>query len=165
MDLHEHVTIAASPAAVWALVGDLTRMAAWSPQVDSTRLAEPGTTGPGTRFTNRNVHGETRLDHPRRGRRPRARAAPGLPDRGELVGLVLRPRAGRGRRHRPAPAPGHPGGNLPAVTGADGGLPRRPGAVHGEPARGDAHDAGRDQGERGGRAGLIAASATGRGLG
>lgn len=58
MDLHEHVTIAASPATVWALVGDLTRMAAWSPQVDSTRLAEPGTTGPGTRFTNRNVHGE-----------------------------------------------------------------------------------------------------------
>ncbi|MEV5003019.1 SRPBCC family protein [Nocardioides sp. LML1-1-1.1] len=58
MDLHDHVTIAASPATVWALVGDLTRMAEWSPQVDSTRLSDAGTTAEGTRFTNRNVHGE-----------------------------------------------------------------------------------------------------------
>lgn len=56
MDLHDSVTIAASPATVWGLVGDLTRMAEWSPQVDSTRMS--GTTSEGTRFTNRNVHGE-----------------------------------------------------------------------------------------------------------
>lgn len=56
MDLHDRITIAAPPAAVWALVGDLTRMAEWSPQVASTRIS--GTTAEGTRFTNRNVHGE-----------------------------------------------------------------------------------------------------------
>lgn len=56
MDLHDQIAIAASPAVVWGLVGDLTRMAEWSPQVDSTRLS--GTTAEGTRFTNRNVHGE-----------------------------------------------------------------------------------------------------------
>lgn len=57
--LQDHEPIAASPAAVWALVGDPTRMSEWSPQVDSTRLADGATTcTAGTRFTNRNVQGE-----------------------------------------------------------------------------------------------------------
>ena len=57
--LHEEIDVAAPPAAVWALVADVTRMAEWSPQFTSTRLSA-GTPelGVGTRFTNRNVHGE-----------------------------------------------------------------------------------------------------------
>ena len=57
--LQDHEPIAASPETVWALVGDPTRMAEWSPQVDSTRLADGATDcAVGTRFTNRNVQGE-----------------------------------------------------------------------------------------------------------
>ena len=57
--LHEQIEIAASPAVVWALVADVTRMAQWSPQVTSTRLSEPEAAfGVGSRFTNRNAHGE-----------------------------------------------------------------------------------------------------------
>ncbi|NYI46965.1 uncharacterized protein YndB with AHSA1/START domain [Nocardioides aromaticivorans] len=57
--LQDHEPIAASPETVWALVGDPTRMAEWSPQVDSTRLAGDATAcAVGTRFTNRNVQGE-----------------------------------------------------------------------------------------------------------
>jgi hypothetical protein len=57
--LHEQIEIAASPAAVWALVADVTRMHEWSPQVTSTRLSDPAAAfGVGSRFTNRNVHGE-----------------------------------------------------------------------------------------------------------
>lgn len=57
--LQDRETIAAAPAAVWALVGDPTRMPEWSPQVDSTRLADGATACTvGTRFTNRNVQGE-----------------------------------------------------------------------------------------------------------
>ncbi|HWU23301.1 MAG TPA: SRPBCC family protein [Nocardioides sp.] len=55
----DEIEIAAPPAVVWELVGDVTRMAEWSPQVTSTRLSEGRTTcALGTRFTNRNVHGE-----------------------------------------------------------------------------------------------------------
>ncbi len=59
-DLHDREQIAAPPAVVWDLVGDPTRMSEWSPQVDSTRLADAGAAGcgVGTRFTNRNVQGE-----------------------------------------------------------------------------------------------------------
>ncbi|MBU2696579.1 MULTISPECIES: SRPBCC family protein [Pimelobacter] len=57
--LHEQIEIAAAPADVWSLVADVTRMAEWSPQVTSTRLADPDApAGVGTRFTNRNAHGE-----------------------------------------------------------------------------------------------------------
>ncbi|HJQ04245.1 MAG TPA: SRPBCC family protein [Nocardioides sp.] len=57
--LYDEVEIAAPPAAVWGLVGDVTRMAEWSPQVTSTRLSGEATAcGLGTRFTNRNAHGE-----------------------------------------------------------------------------------------------------------
>ncbi|GAB4007550.1 SRPBCC family protein [Nocardioides ultimimeridianus] len=57
--LHDEIEIAAPPAAVWELVGDVTRMAEWSPQVTSTRLSDGhATCALGTRFTNRNVHGE-----------------------------------------------------------------------------------------------------------
>lgn len=57
--LHEQIDIAAAPDQVWPLVADVTRMADWSPQVTSTRLADPAApAGVGTRFTNRNAHGE-----------------------------------------------------------------------------------------------------------
>ena len=57
--LHEQIQIAAPPAAVWGLVADVTRMERWSPQVTSTRLSDPEAPfGLGSRFTNRNVHGE-----------------------------------------------------------------------------------------------------------
>jgi len=57
--LQDHVEIDAPPETVWTLVGDPTRMADWSPQVDSTRLADGATVcALGTRFTNRNVQGE-----------------------------------------------------------------------------------------------------------
>ncbi|KRC56675.1 MULTISPECIES: SRPBCC family protein [unclassified Nocardioides] len=57
--LHAEIEVAAPPSTVWALVADVTRMAEWSPQVTSTRLA-PATPdhAVGTRFTNRNAHGE-----------------------------------------------------------------------------------------------------------
>ncbi|HVK28715.1 MAG TPA: SRPBCC family protein [Nocardioides sp.] len=57
--LQDEEPIAAPPDAVWALVGDPTRMAAWSPQVDSTRLSDGAAAcALGTRFTNRNVQGD-----------------------------------------------------------------------------------------------------------
>jgi uncharacterized protein YndB with AHSA1/START domain len=57
--LHDEIEISAPPSAVWALVGDVTRMSAWSPQVSSTRLsAGHPVSALGARFTNRNVHGE-----------------------------------------------------------------------------------------------------------
>jgi uncharacterized protein YndB with AHSA1/START domain len=56
--LLEHtVDIDTPPARVWALVSDPTRMAEWSPQVDSVRL-KADAPGLGVRFTNRNSHGE-----------------------------------------------------------------------------------------------------------
>lgn len=58
-DLDEQLEIEAPAPVVWALVADVTRMADWSPQVTSTRLAEPDAAPRvGTRFTNRNTHGE-----------------------------------------------------------------------------------------------------------
>lgn len=57
--LHESIEIASPPARVWELVSDLRRMAEWSPQVDSTRLATGHSDlGLGARLTNRNVQGE-----------------------------------------------------------------------------------------------------------
>jgi uncharacterized protein YndB with AHSA1/START domain len=57
--LEESIEIAASPAEVWALVSDPRRLKEWSPQVDSTRLADGhDDITVGTRLTNRNVQGE-----------------------------------------------------------------------------------------------------------
>lgn len=57
--LEDSVEVDASPAAVWAMVSDVRRMAEWSPQVTSTRLrAGHDDITLGARFTNRNQHGE-----------------------------------------------------------------------------------------------------------
>ncbi|WGX98103.1 SRPBCC family protein [Nocardioides sp. L-11A] len=56
--LEDSIAIDAPPARVWALVSDVRRMAEWSPQVTSTRLAEGAELGEGAAFTNRNQHGE-----------------------------------------------------------------------------------------------------------
>lgn len=57
--IEDSVEIDAPPAAVWALVSDLTRMGDWSPQVDSTRWRGDATEAAvGVQFTNRNSHGE-----------------------------------------------------------------------------------------------------------
>jgi uncharacterized protein YndB with AHSA1/START domain len=56
--LLEHaIEIDTPPARVWALVSDPTRMAEWSPQVDSVRL-KADAPALGVRFTNRNSHRE-----------------------------------------------------------------------------------------------------------
>lgn len=59
LTLEESIEIASSPTKVWALVSDPRRLREWSPQVDSTRLAD-GHDGiaVGARLTNRNVLGE-----------------------------------------------------------------------------------------------------------
>lgn len=58
-DLVDSVRVAASPERVWALVSDVCRMSDWSPQVESTRLRNGfDGVGLGTRFTNRNSHGD-----------------------------------------------------------------------------------------------------------
>jgi len=57
--LEQAVDIAAPIDAVWALVSDVRRMHEWSPQVTSTRLSAGfEDVAAGTRFTNRNAHGE-----------------------------------------------------------------------------------------------------------
>ncbi|MBE7324162.1 SRPBCC family protein [Nocardioides sp. Y6] len=57
--IEDSVEIDAPPAAVWALVSDLTRMGDWSPQVDSTRWRGDATApAVGVQFTSRNSHGE-----------------------------------------------------------------------------------------------------------
>lgn len=57
--IEQHVEIAAPVAEVWALVGDVTRMPDWSPQVTSSRLRSGfETIALGAQFTNRNLHGE-----------------------------------------------------------------------------------------------------------
>ncbi|HEX7161475.1 MAG TPA: SRPBCC family protein [Trebonia sp.] len=57
--LEESVEIEAPVETVWDLVKDVRRMAEWSPQVESTRLADGITeVGPGVTFTNANSHGE-----------------------------------------------------------------------------------------------------------
>ena len=57
--LEQAVDIAAPIDAVWALVSDVRRMNEWSPQVTSTRLSAGfDDVSAGTRFTNRNAHGE-----------------------------------------------------------------------------------------------------------
>ncbi|GAA1547178.1 SRPBCC family protein [Nocardioides humi] len=56
--LEDSIGIDAPPATVWALVSDVRRMAEWSPQVTSTRLADGAQLGEGAAFTNRNQHGE-----------------------------------------------------------------------------------------------------------
>ena len=53
--LEETIDIAATPAQVWALVTDLPRMAAWSPQVVKTFVKGP--VQQGTRFRNLNRRG------------------------------------------------------------------------------------------------------------
>jgi uncharacterized protein YndB with AHSA1/START domain len=54
--LEEAIVIAATPARVWALVTDLSRMSAWSPQVVLTRV-RGGAVGLGTRAINLNRRG------------------------------------------------------------------------------------------------------------
>ncbi|GAA3533299.1 SRPBCC family protein [Nocardioides daeguensis] len=56
--LEDSIGIDAPPAAVWALVSDVRRMAEWSPQVTSTRIKDAAEPGEGVAFTNRNQHGE-----------------------------------------------------------------------------------------------------------
>lgn len=57
--LEDRIEIEATVERVWDLVKDIRRMADWSPQVESTRLANGSTeVGPGVRFTNANRHGE-----------------------------------------------------------------------------------------------------------
>lgn len=56
--LEDSIGIDAPPAAVWALVSDVRRMAEWSPQVTSTRIKDGAEPGEGVAFTNRNQHGE-----------------------------------------------------------------------------------------------------------
>ncbi|HWU32964.1 MAG TPA: SRPBCC family protein, partial [Marmoricola sp.] len=58
-ELQDQIDITASPAQVWALVHDVTRMPDWSPQVTSVRLRSGfDTIGLGTQFTNRNHQGD-----------------------------------------------------------------------------------------------------------
>jgi len=55
-ELEDSIEIAASPAAVWDLVGDPLRMPDWSPQVQSTRLRKGyDRVEVGTQFTNLNA--------------------------------------------------------------------------------------------------------------
>lgn len=56
--LEDSISIDASPTRVWALVSDVRRMAEWSPQVTSTRVADGTELAEGAAFTNRNRHGE-----------------------------------------------------------------------------------------------------------
>ncbi len=104
--LQDQETIAATPAAVWALVGDPTRMSEWSPQVDSTRLADGATTcALGTRFTNRNVQGDLAwITHGEVVHHEPGRALAFRIEENWAVS-VLRAGAHRRRRHGAAPAP------------------------------------------------------------
>jgi len=54
--LEETIEVAAPPAAVWALVSDVARMASWSPQVVKT-FVRGGPVQDGTRFFNLNRRG------------------------------------------------------------------------------------------------------------
>lgn len=57
--LEASVHVSATPARVWALVGDVCRMPEWSPQVESTRLRSGfDDVRLGTQFTNRNRDGD-----------------------------------------------------------------------------------------------------------
>jgi len=57
--LEERIEIDAPIQVVWALVEDIRRMAEWSPQVESTRLADGRTeVALGVDFTNHNRQGE-----------------------------------------------------------------------------------------------------------
>ena len=57
--LEDRINIAAPPAVVWQLVGDVRRMADWSPQVDSVRMRDGFTrTELGAEFTNHNHQGD-----------------------------------------------------------------------------------------------------------
>jgi uncharacterized protein YndB with AHSA1/START domain len=57
--LEQSIDIDASPAEVWDLVHDVTRMPEWSPQVVSTRLRSGfDAVAPGAEFTNLNRQGE-----------------------------------------------------------------------------------------------------------
>lgn len=54
--IEESIEIAAPPAAVWALITDMPRMASWSPQVVKT-IVRGGPVGLGTRTINVNRNG------------------------------------------------------------------------------------------------------------
>ncbi len=56
--LEDSIRIDAPPARIWAMVSDVRRMAEWSPQVVSTRVADGAEPGDGVAFTNRNEYGE-----------------------------------------------------------------------------------------------------------
>lgn len=56
--LEDSIRVEAPPADVWALVSDVRRMAEWSPQVTSSRVADGAEPADGVAFTNRNHHGE-----------------------------------------------------------------------------------------------------------
>ena len=57
--LEASVEIEAPVGRVWELVRDVRRLAEWSPQVESTELADDvAEVGPGAVFTNANRHGE-----------------------------------------------------------------------------------------------------------
>jgi uncharacterized protein YndB with AHSA1/START domain len=59
LSLEQTVDINAPVETVWALIGDVRRMAEWSPQVDSVRLSDGATElGVGTKFTNLNHDGD-----------------------------------------------------------------------------------------------------------
>ena len=54
--LEASIDVAAPPAAVWAMVSDIERMASWSPQVVRTKV-KGGGVQQGTRFANLNRQG------------------------------------------------------------------------------------------------------------
>jgi uncharacterized protein YndB with AHSA1/START domain len=57
--LEERIEIDAPASVVWELIRDVRRLAEWSPQVESTRLADGRTeVEAGVAFTNHNRHGE-----------------------------------------------------------------------------------------------------------
>ena len=55
-ELEASIDVAAPPAAVWAMVSDIERMASWSPQVVRTKV-KGGGVQQGTRFANLNRQG------------------------------------------------------------------------------------------------------------
>ncbi len=55
-ELEASIDVAAPPAAVWAMVSDIERMASWSPQVVRTKI-KGGAVQQGTRFANLNRQG------------------------------------------------------------------------------------------------------------
>ncbi|MEI2820185.1 MAG: SRPBCC family protein [Marmoricola sp.] len=148
LSLEQTVDINAPVETVWALIGDVRRMAEWSPQVDSVRLSDGATElGVGTKFTNLNHDGDQQwVTHAQIVEwEPPLRVAFKIIENWTIWSYECSPDS---QRHPRRSAQGRSSGRQPPCTGVRRAEPRRLRKFRRRCDAGCSHDIGSPEGSR-----------------